>query len=81
MKKSLKDQLVGVFAFQEMLTKAQAPSKSTHIGIDLKRLHKSYSQAQLIRKRYTILDFALETGCWKTCVDALFLPGGFWFES
>jgi glycerol-1-phosphate dehydrogenase [NAD(P)+] len=35
-------------------------------------------RARTIRKRYTVLDLAFETGIIEECVDELFAPGGFW---
>jgi glycerol-1-phosphate dehydrogenase [NAD(P)+] len=32
----------------------------------------------MIRRRYTVLDLANETGILDECVDELFAPGGFW---
>jgi glycerol-1-phosphate dehydrogenase [NAD(P)+] len=32
----------------------------------------------MIRRRYTVLDLATETGILDECVDELFAPGGFW---
>jgi len=32
----------------------------------------------MIRKRYTVLDLALETGLLDVLVDELFAPDGFW---
>ena len=31
----------------------------------------------MIRRRYTVLDLAVETGILADCVDELFAPGGF----
>jgi glycerol-1-phosphate dehydrogenase [NAD(P)+] len=35
----------------------------------------------MIRRRYTVLDLATETGILGECVDELFAPGGFWADT
>jgi glycerol-1-phosphate dehydrogenase [NAD(P)+] len=34
----------------------------------------------MIRRRYTVLDLAAETGTFDELVDELFAPGGFWAD-
>jgi glycerol-1-phosphate dehydrogenase [NAD(P)+] len=34
----------------------------------------------MIRRRYTVLDLAAETGLLGELVDELFAPGGFWAD-
>jgi len=51
-----------------MLQQVDAPVSPMDIGIRLDRLRESYGLAQLIRKRYTILDFTQELGIFETCV-------------
>ena len=38
-------------------------------------------RARMIRRRYTALDLAAETGTFGELVDELFAPGGFWAEA
>ena len=80
LKSHLAKQLLGALKMKQMLADAGAPVNPEDIGISRQLLKLSYEQAQLIRKRYTILDLVSETGLWKTCVDPLFMKGGFWFE-
>jgi len=74
----LRKQLLGASKIQEMIKEAGAASLPTEIGVDYKMLHNSFRHSQLIRKRYTVLDLALEMGVWQGCVDMLFSEKGFW---
>ncbi|MDR2437931.1 MAG: sn-glycerol-1-phosphate dehydrogenase [Planctomycetaceae bacterium] len=65
LKDELQRQLIPAAAICEMLRKAKAPSSPEEIGIDRNRLRQSFGQAQLIRYRYNILDFVMETGHWE----------------
>ena len=65
---------------QQMIRQCGAPSTPEEIGISRKRLYASFEQAQLIRYRYNVLDFARETGLWDRLVPPIFEPGGFWKE-
>jgi glycerol-1-phosphate dehydrogenase [NAD(P)+] len=38
----------------------------------------TYTRAQMMRRRYTVLDLARETGILEDCVEELFGPAGFW---
>lgn len=75
---ALKNQLLGAKQMQTMIRDAGAPASPEDIGIDRARLAGSYRMAQMFRKRYTVLDLALECGAWQKCQDSLFGPGGFW---
>jgi len=70
-------QLLPAKQLQTMLANAGAPHTSEEIGISRSRLRASFSQAQKLRSRYTILDLVFETGWWDSCLDDLFEPGGF----
>lgn len=71
----LQEQLLPAEELAEMLRAAGAPSRSTEIGIEPARLRRSYVQAQQIRRRFTVLDLAVLTGCLSRCVDAIPLLG------
>jgi glycerol-1-phosphate dehydrogenase [NAD(P)+] len=71
LKEELQRQLLPAATIREMLRKANAPSSSEEIGIDHDRLLRSFGQAQLIRYRYNILDFVMETGLWECVVCSL----------
>jgi glycerol-1-phosphate dehydrogenase [NAD(P)+] len=43
-----------------------APAEASEIGIGRERMRESFRQARQIRRRYTVLDLAVETGLWET---------------
>lgn len=63
---------------REMLRKAGSPFEPEQIGITRKRLRDSFEQAFYIRRRFTILDFAMRLGIFDEAVDSLFAPGAVW---
>ncbi|MBN2377831.1 MAG: sn-glycerol-1-phosphate dehydrogenase [Sedimentisphaerales bacterium] len=78
LKLRLKDQLLGVENLQMALRHAGAASWPSDISIDIPMMRRSYRQAHLIRKRYTILDCVLQSGHWDNCIESLFGLDGFW---
>jgi glycerol-1-phosphate dehydrogenase [NAD(P)+] len=72
------EQLMPAGKIKEMLEAAGCPTTPAEIGLGWEDFSKSYRRAQTIRKRYTILDLALETGLLDECVEELFAPEGFW---
>ncbi len=71
-------QLVPSSELQQMLRAAGAPADCSRIGIDLPRLRRSHHEAWQIRRRFTVLDLAAETGLMEPCLDRLFAPDGSW---
>ena len=71
-------EIMGFSEFKAMLQQVDAPVAPMDIGIERDRLKKSYGLAQLIRKRYTILDFTKELGVFETCVNSIFNSGKYW---
>ena len=71
-------QLISPQEASERLRAAGAPYHPAQIGIELERLRKTYSQAQLIRSRYTVLDLLAELGAFDQVLGRLFGPDGFW---
>jgi glycerol-1-phosphate dehydrogenase [NAD(P)+] len=61
-----------------MLRAAGCPSEPEQIGISRDRLRQSFEQAYYIRRRFTVLDFALRLGVFGSALDELFGPGGTW---
>ncbi|MBV8218646.1 MAG: sn-glycerol-1-phosphate dehydrogenase, partial [Solirubrobacterales bacterium] len=59
------------------LEQADCPSSPLDIGLDLERFKRSYRRAQMIRRRYTVLDLANEAGILDDCVEELFADGRF----
>src|SRR5215211_3426012 len=74
----VKEQLMTAEELREMLGAAGCPTSPTEIGLTWEDFKATYSRAQMIRKRYTVLDLANETGVLEGCVEELFAPGGFW---
>ncbi|HPN36659.1 MAG TPA: sn-glycerol-1-phosphate dehydrogenase [bacterium] len=74
----LQEQLCPAAELRRWLKQAGAPTRPEEIGLSPARLKSSYRQAQLIRRRYTALDLALESGLWAPALDALFAQNGFW---
>jgi glycerol-1-phosphate dehydrogenase [NAD(P)+] len=60
------------------LEEAGCPTTPAQIGLELDRLEQTYRRAQMIRRRYTVLDLANETGLLDECVEELFASDGFW---
>lgn len=54
------------------------PSASRGDWLSLEAFRETYYRARMIRRRYTLLDLATETGVLAHCVDELFASGGFW---
>ncbi len=71
-------QLMPAAQIRELLQAAGCPTGPGGIGLSWEDFAATYARAQTIRKRYTILDLALEAGILEECVDELFAPGGFW---
>ncbi len=58
----LRKQLIPLQQLRDMLAKVGAPIAPQQIGITAERLRRSFRQAQMIRRRFTILDLALRLG-------------------
>jgi glycerol-1-phosphate dehydrogenase [NAD(P)+] len=74
----LKTQLMTAQNIQQLLRDAGCPVTPNEIGLDEEAMKRSYAGAQQIRRRYTMLDLAVETGVFEHCVEEMFIPGGFW---
>lgn len=78
LREKLEQQLIPASELREMLRAAGCPVSPVDIGLGWDEFQATYSRAQMLRKRYTALDLALETGIFDECVEELFAPGGFW---
>jgi glycerol-1-phosphate dehydrogenase [NAD(P)+] len=78
LREKVAEQLMPAEQIREMLKAAGCPTSPVEIGLDWEEFKATYSRAQTIRKRYTVLDLAFEAGILDECVDELFAPGGFW---
>ncbi len=71
-------QLMSADELREKLRAAGCPTSPGEIGLSTEDFKATYRRAQMLRKRYTGLDVALEVGILDECVEELFAPGGFW---
>lgn len=71
-------QLMPADELRGMLKAAGCPTSPEEIGLSREAFKATYFRAQMLRKRYTVLDLAIETGILDECVEELFAPGGFW---
>ena len=55
-----------------------APSEPEHISISRERLRETFIRAQYIRRRFTVLDLAVQTGYLEQWLDAIFGKDGVW---
>jgi len=80
LKSKLQAQLMPAAELQRMLRAAGAPAHPYDIELTWAEFKVTYQRAQMIRKRYTVLDLLLELNLLDELVDELFAPGGFWAE-
>jgi glycerol-1-phosphate dehydrogenase [NAD(P)+] len=73
----LATQLLPAGRLRELLAAAGCPTTAAGIGLDRSAFAATYRRARMIRRRYTVLDLAAETGILADCVGELFAPGGF----
>jgi glycerol-1-phosphate dehydrogenase [NAD(P)+] len=74
----LAEQLLPIRELRAMLDAAGCPTEPGEIGLSRDDLRATYTRARTIRRRYTVLDLAHETGVLEACVGELFAPGGPW---
>ena len=74
----IRKQIIPFKEAQKMLAAVGAPTVPEDIGITRQRLRESAKMAQRIRRRYTILDVAVQTCNMDKWLDAIFAPGQPW---
>ena len=74
----LEAQLMSADELRETLRAAGCPTSPEEIGLSWQDFRATYTRARTIRRRYNVLDLAVETGIFEECVEELFAPGGFW---
>ncbi len=74
----VRGQLMPAHQVRALLKDADCPITPSEIDLRVDRFKATYRRAQMIRRRYTILDLANETGILDECVEELFARGGFW---
>lgn len=72
LRERLRTQLPPSAELARRLAAVGAPVEPEELGISPARLRASYRQAYSIRRRYTVLDFAVRTGLLEPCLDRLF---------
>lgn len=78
LKVTLAQQLIGASELQSMLRAAGAPAHPDDIRLGWDAFKATYVRSQMIRKRYTVLDLALEANLLDGIVEELFAADGFW---
>ena len=78
LRERLEGQLMPADQLREMLRAAGCPTSPEEIGLSWEDFRATYTRARTIRRRYNVLDLAVETGIFEECVEELFAPGGFW---
>jgi glycerol-1-phosphate dehydrogenase [NAD(P)+] len=76
----LRSQLVPADRLRELLVAAGCPTRPSELGLTAAAFRASYARARMIRRRYTVLDLAAETGLLGELVDELFAPGAIWAD-
>ncbi len=78
LRERVREQLLPAERVRAQLREADCPTTPAEIGLDLERFKATYRKAQMIRRRYTVLDLANESGVLDECVEELFAGDGFW---
>ncbi|MBA4146989.1 MAG: sn-glycerol-1-phosphate dehydrogenase [Verrucomicrobia bacterium] len=78
LKCDLRTQLLPFAELKQMLAAAGAPTEPEQIGISRERLRDSFEQAYYIRRRFTVLDFAMRANLLPDNLEALFGDDGIW---
>jgi glycerol-1-phosphate dehydrogenase [NAD(P)+] len=73
-------QLLPAERLRELLAAAGCPTRPSELGLTPSAFRATYERARMIRRRYTVLDLAAETGLLGELVDELFAPGGVWAD-
>jgi glycerol-1-phosphate dehydrogenase [NAD(P)+] len=78
LRERLTQQLLPAATLRDQLRAADSPTTPQDIGLGADALRDTYRRAQMIRRRYTVLDLTNQAGILDACVDELFAPDGFW---
>ncbi len=76
LRRRLQSQLIPYGELQDRLRAAGCPDEPEQIGIDKPRLYSSYIEAYYIRRRFTVLDLAMQTGQLQLMLADVFGPRG-----
>jgi glycerol-1-phosphate dehydrogenase [NAD(P)+] len=80
LRERLRAQLLPAERMRELLAAAGCPTRPSQLGLTAPAFRATYQRARMIRRRYTVLDLAAETGTFDELVDELFAPGKFWAD-
>lgn len=80
LRERLAAQLLPPAELEAMLQAAGCPTRPSQIGLGIDEFRATYTRAQMIRTRYTVLDITREAGILTACADELFAPGGYWAD-
>jgi glycerol-1-phosphate dehydrogenase [NAD(P)+] len=78
LRERLRGQLLPIDELNDLLRRANCPTRPEHIGLDVAQMRESYLAAGQIRRRYTVFDILQEAGLLHAFVDELFAPTGYW---
>lgn len=67
----IETQLVPLEELKGMLARAGCLTSPRELGVDRSRFLRTLEIAQMIRSRYTVLDFAWETGLFESCAEEI----------
>jgi glycerol-1-phosphate dehydrogenase [NAD(P)+] len=67
----LREQLLPAERLRELLAAAGCPTRPSELGLPTSAFRDTYQRARMIRRRYTVLDLAFETGLLGELVDEL----------
>lgn len=71
LQKKVKKQLIPYSQYRSLLEKAKCPVIPEDVGLTVEKVLHTYTPAQMMRNRYTILDLAFETGLLNDAVDKI----------
>jgi glycerol-1-phosphate dehydrogenase [NAD(P)+] len=78
LREKLRAQLMPAAQIRDQLLAAGCPTTPLDVELTPQRFKATYTRAQMIRRRYTVLDVLLETGLLEECVEELFAGDGYW---
>ncbi len=78
LRERVRKQLMPADELRAQLKEADCPTTPAEVGLSPDRFKATYRRAQMIRRRYTVLDLVNEAGLLDECVEELFADGGFW---
>jgi glycerol-1-phosphate dehydrogenase [NAD(P)+] len=74
----LRAQLLPAGRLRELLAAAGCPTRPSELGLTASAFRATYERARMIRRRYTVLDLAAETGLLEEVVGELSAPDAGW---